>query len=167
MDAVMSWFVARCGTDKPVACIFANVRPNEASNPKFYGWIRYLLDKGFSLFVKPKDASGEGDIDDDMLQFIRARQGDDLAEVIIASHDVKCFKDLITELTAAGVKVTVLGYTELVNGFDFSTNPSFMDLEAVPGGFPQPLPRFPNIWHLPPEGAFFDPADRTKNPRVS
>jgi len=167
MDAVMTWFVARCGTDKPVACIFANVKPNEASNPKFHGWLRYLLGKDFCLFLKPKDASGEGDIDDDMLQFIRARQGDDLAEVIIASHDAKCFNDLITELTTAGVKVTVLGYTELVNGFDFSANLSFMDLEAVPNGFSQPLPRFPNIWCLPDEGTYFNPSDRLRNPRLS
>lgn len=167
MDVVMSWFVARCGTDKPVACIFANVRPNEASNPKFHGWLRYLSGKDFWLFLKPKDADGKGDIDNDMLKFIRDRQDDDLAEVIIASHDAKCFNDLITELTAAGVKVTILGYTELVNAFDFSTNLGFMDLEAVPNVFSQPLPRFPNIWHLLPEGAFFNPSDKLRNPRLS
>lgn len=157
MGSVINWFVGRCGEDEPIACIFVNIPPGEVSNPKFHGWLRYLSTQGFSIFAKPKGANGDGDIDDDMLRFIRDRRGDDTAEVIVASHDAACFNDLIGELTAAGVKSTVVGYSELVNGYDLSGKQAgFIELEAIPGVFAHSLPRHINIWHLPADGIFFE-----------
>jgi uncharacterized protein len=163
MGQLMHWLAQRCGEeDSPVACVFVNVATNRPTNPRFHNWLRYLSTQGFFVFAKPKVEDNNGDIDDEMLQFIQQHRGEDLREVIIASHDAQCFKEITPELLQDGVDVLVLGFSELSNGWEEPMMRQFMDLQAIPGIFEQSPPRHINIWTLPAEGELFAPSGKPR-----
>ena len=163
MGRLMNWLVQRCGEeDLPRACVFVNIITGRPSNPRFHNWLRYLSTQGYYVFAKPKDDDGSGDVDEDMLKFIREWTNADLREVIIASHDAQCFQEIVTELTSNGVDVLLLGFSEQANGWDDSATRMFMDLQSVPGIFDQPPPRHIDIWSLPAEGQIFEPSGRPR-----
>jgi len=157
MIHLLKWLRERAGDDELLACIFANISAVAATNEKFHAYLQMMHDRGFAVFAKHKDQDGQGDIDADMVAYI-TKHLDDCREVIIASHDAKCFETLIPELLARGITVTVLGYTGLMNGYDRIPGVEMIDLEWVPGVFATPLPREFNIWNIPAEGKLFEPA---------
>jgi putative heme uptake system protein len=156
---LMNWLAKRAGDDSLDACVFVNIPTNPS--PRFHGWLRHLSTQGYRIFAKPKNASRESDVDDDMVAFIQRHTGPDLREVLIASHDAKCFQPLIQELVSAQIQVSVIGYAELVNGYE-TTNLEFIDLESIEGVFVAPLPRHISIWRLPEVGMYFEPSGKPR-----
>ena len=154
MKAIMRWYKNTNSIEQSLACIFVNYENRGGSNPKFHGWLRMLSGSGYTIFVKPK-INSESDVDDDMIAHIKDHL-DGLTEIVIASHDANCFKELTVSLAALGVKIVVTGYSELANGWDMG-NITFHDLESIEGVFKNPLPRHVNVFNLPSEGMFFEP----------
>ena len=161
MQRLMDWLVERAEDDELLACVFVNIGAMAAANEKFHGWLRYLSNQGFFVFAKHKDQQGQGDIDEDMVKYIMDNL-DDCREVIIASHDAKCFESLVGPLRNRGITVTVLGFTGFLNGYDRVPDVNVLDLEWVPGVFSIPLPRELNIWNLPSGGKLFEPVTRRR-----
>ncbi len=156
MKAVLNWLLG-FGEDAEIsACVFVNVDTKQGSNPKFHGWLRMLSSIGYDIFAKPKVAV-DSDIDDDMIEFINARRAG-LTQLVIGSHDAKCFQELATELVADGIEVVLLGFSELINGWS-TQGITFVDIESIGEVFRQPLPRHINIFQLPERGILFE-ADR-------
>lgn len=162
LEKLMHWYAKRCEDEKFEACVFVNISVSNGSNPKFHGWLRYLSTNGFTVFAKSKEKDGLGDIDDDMLSYISKYIDSNLSEVIIASHDAKCFAAISGELVARKIRVIILGFSELVNGYNLSEQIQFLDLEAIPLVFSEPLPRHINIWQLSLEGQFFPPSGKPR-----
>ena len=154
MKAIMRWYKNTNSEEQSLACIFVNYENRGGSNPKFHGWLRMLSGSGYTIFAKPKKNS-ESDVDDNMIAHIKDHL-DGLTEIVIASHDANCFKELTVSLAALGVKIVVTGYSELANGWDMG-NITFHDLESIEGVFRNPLPRHVNVFNLPSEGMYFEP----------
>jgi uncharacterized protein len=164
MGQLMYWLVQRCGEeDTPIACVFVNVSSSRPSSPRFHNWLRYLSTQGFYVFAKPKDEDNNGDIDANMLEFIQRFRTSDLREVIIASHDAQCFKDVAGELLRDGVDVLILGFSELANGWEEPLARQFQDLQSIPQIFEQPPPRHINIWSMPETGELFPPSGKPRS----
>lgn len=147
------WVCDRAGAGTSEAIVFASTYDQDRLDGQ-RGWLTCLRRLGYGVFVRPKDADGNGDIDDDMVAAVHVRQ-QRLREVIVMSQDLRNFAALATTLTALGVIVTPL----VVEGFKKwppETDP--VDLSAIPGLFAEPVPlaisRFEDI---PRAGRFFAP----------
>lgn len=163
MKAVLNWFLDFGEGTEINACVFVNVETKQGSNPKFHGWLRMLNSIGYDIFAKPK-ATPESDVDADMIEFIQARR-EGLTQVVIASHDAKCFQELVTELNADSIDVVLLGFSELMNGWS-TQGRTFVDLESINNVFRQPLPRHINIFQLPEHGMLFESDRQASHKRI-
>ena len=161
-DAIGRWLAMRAvelgeetGTDiEPEATVFTNVSPGSADVVR--PWVEALRNVGFAVFAKPK-ADEDSDVDADMVEHIRRRQAEGvLRGVVVASADGQNFHELLDELAADGLPVTVLGFHEHASWAVTSPTISFVDLEDIPGVFREPLPRV-NLDQLPEEGAWLQP----------
>jgi len=149
------WLRNRAGTGRSEAIVFVNTYDQSRLDGQL-GWLGVLRRLGYGVFIKPKDADGNGDIDDDMIAAIHARQPM-LREVIVLSQDLRNFAALATHLSGQGIIVTPL----VLEGFQkwpAQTEP--VDLSAIPGMFAEPVPlalgRFDD---LPRTGRYFPPFD--------
>ena len=160
MDRILNWFVRAASTteDTVIAGVFANIRPDNAGFHKFQAWLRFLSSIGWHVGVKAKDDEAS-DVDEMMVAFIDEHLTD-VREVIIASHDAVRFIPVIERLGGLGIKVTVLGYAELANGY--SSLVHFKDIESITGAFKSPLPRHIPIANLPTEGMIFEPSGQPR-----
>jgi len=161
-DAIGRWLAMRAvelgaetgTTIEPEATVFTNVAPGSADVVR--PWVEALRNVGFAVFVKPK-ADEDSDVDADMVEHIRRRQAEGvLRGVVVASADGQNFQELLDELAADGLPVTVLGFHEHASWAVTSQTISFVDLEDIPGVFREPLPRV-NLDQLPEEGAWLQP----------
>lgn len=161
-DAIGRWLAMRAvelgaetgTTIEPEATVFTNVTPGSADVVR--PWVEALRNVGFAVFAKPK-ADEDSDVDADMVDHIRRRQAEGvLRGVVVASADGQNFQELLDELAADGLPVTVLGFHEHASWAVTSQTISFVDLEDIPGVFREPLPRV-NLDQLPEEGAWLQP----------
>src|SRR5699024_5415760 len=95
-------------------------------------------------------------VDDNMLEHIghRADSGR-LAGVVVASADGQAFREPLEEL-AADIPVTVTGFREHATWPVQHDTLEFIDLDAIPCVFRDPLPRV-ILETLPDEGAWLQP----------
>lgn len=141
-------------TIEPEATVFTNVAPGGADVVR--PWVEALRNVGFAVFAKPK-IDEDSDVDSDMLAHIyRRRNEGTLKGLVIASADGQNFSETITELSALGLPVTVLGFHEHAAWAVANDSIQFVDLEDIPGVFREPLPRI-NLDQLPDEGAWLQP----------
>jgi uncharacterized protein len=153
LGGLYKWFVRRGDPgDTYEAGVFVNVPPHLAE--RMTGWVMWLNETGYRVFAKPKD--GTSDIDEDIRGRLHATEPDELAEVLLASHDAKAFLEDCETLAAKGVQVTVLGFRELAPRFARSEMLTFIDLDEIPGLFDEPPPRV-RLDALPPHGRWFEP----------
>ena len=155
-DVVGRWLVRRARTlgAQAEAALFINVPPDSAAS--IAPFVHAVRSFGFAVFARPK-IDGLGDIDDDMLGHLRARHSEGLlAEVIVASHDGQAFLDPLRQLSASGVRTTVLGFEEYASWTGADDGLQFLDLEEIDGTFESPLNRV-SIQRLPAEGAWLPP----------
>ncbi|MFT5222350.1 MAG: hypothetical protein ACI867_000649 [Glaciecola sp.] len=154
LAVLAKWLVATAGPDTTVeACIFVNV-PTHLTGP-LRGWVLWLLETGFRVFVKPKH--DDSDVDDDMVEHMLARQAEGgLDAVYVGSNDARNFLDPLLDLQEDGVKVHALGFAEHASALAQKDAINFVDLETITGLFPQPLPRL-TLDNLPEGGAWFEP----------
>jgi putative heme uptake system protein len=176
MSKLMEWLVERAGDNVLNACLFFNVRGEPS--PKYHSWLRFLSSRGFDLFLKPK-RTDDSDVDSDMLRYIEERVAcGDVVEVVVASHDARCFEEPMKRWAQQGMRVTLVGFAELANGWRDFEDVIFVDLESIPGLFGETLKRHINLWRLPDEGELFKstsdpasyrraPAARTRPPRAT
>jgi uncharacterized protein len=138
---------------EPEATVFTNIAPGNADVVR--PWVEALRNVGFAVFAKPKidDAS---DVDADMLGHIALRRDEGLAALVVASADGQAFREPLEELTAAGIRVQVLGFREHVSWALASDTLEFVDLEDIPGVFRERLPRI-SLDSLPEKGAWLPP----------
>ena len=157
---LMDWLQARgrADNDEVSARVFANVSDANRENEKFLAFYQILQTSGFEIFLKPKSASGEGDIDENMVAYGREllTQGG-LRELIIGSHDARCFADLATTLIGRGINVVILGYHDRMGGYCNVEGLQRVDLEEIRGMFRTPPPRPVRVEDLPLEGHLFRP----------
>ena len=86
----------------------------------------------------------------------RRRDEGVLRGVVVASADGQNFQDLLEELVADGIPVTVIGFHEHASWAVTDPAITFVDLEDIPGVFREPLPRV-NLDQLPDGGAWLQP----------
>ena len=157
-DAIGRWLVDRAaelpGQVEPEATVFTNV--SEGSADVVRPWVEALRNVGFAVFAKPK-ADEDSDVDADMIAHIeRRREEGVLRGVVVASADGQNFQELLSELAADGLPVTVIGFHEHASWAVAAPDIAFVDLEDIPGVFREPLPRV-NLDHLPDHGAWLQP----------
>ena len=157
-DAIGRWLVHRAldmpGEVEPEATVFTNVTPGSADVVR--PWVEALRNVGFAVFAKPK-ADEESDVDADMIAHITRRRDEGvLRGVVVASADGQNFQDLLEELVADGIPVTVIGFHEHASWAVTDPAITFVDLEDIPGVFREPLPRV-NLDQLPDGGAWLQP----------
>lgn len=157
-DAIGRWLVHRAldmpGEVEPEATVFTNVTPGSADVVR--PWVEALRNVGFAVFAKPK-ADEESDVDADMIAHITRRRDEGvLRGVVVASADGQNFQDLLDELVADGIPVTVIGFHEHASWAVTDPAITFIDLEDIPGVFREPLPRV-NLDQLPDGGAWLQP----------
>lgn len=157
-DAIGRWLVHRAldmpGEVEPEATVFTNVTPGSADVVR--PWVEALRNVGFAVFAKPK-ADEESDVDADMIAHITRRRDEGvLRGVVVASADGQNFQDLLDELVADGIPVTVIGFHEHASWAVTDPAITFVDLEDIPGVFREPLPRV-NLDQLPDGGAWLQP----------
>ena len=157
-DAIGRWLVHRAldmpGEVEPEATVFTNITPRSADVVR--PWVEALRNVGFAVFAKPK-ADEDSDVDADMITHIQRRRDEGvLRGVVVASADGQNFQDLLDELVADGIPVTVIGFHEHANWAVTDPAITFVDLEDIPGVFREPLPRV-NLDQLPDDGAWLQP----------
>ncbi len=154
LAVLAKWLVDTAGSEATVeACIFVNV-PQHLTGP-LRGWVLWLLETGFRVFVKPK--VDDSDVDDDMVAHVQARfEEGDLEAVYVGSNDARNFLDPLLDLDEDGVNCHALGFAEHASGLAQTDAIDFIDLETIVGLFPQPLPRL-TLENLPVGGAWFEP----------
>ncbi|AKK07110.1 NYN domain [Corynebacterium mustelae] len=161
-DAIGRWLLAKAGElahrtklqIEAEATVFTNVTPGGADVVR--PWVEALRNVGFAVFAKPK-LTEESDVDPDMLEHIRRRHSEGvLRGIVVASADGQNFRDLLEELAADGVHVTVLGFHEHASWAVTSDSLHFVDLEEIPNVFREPLPRI-SLDSLPDAGAWLQP----------
>ena len=157
-DAIGRWLVHRAldmpGEVEPEATVFTNVTPGSADVVR--PWVEALRNVGFAVFAKPK-ADEESDVDADMIAHITRRRDEGMLRgVVVASADGQNFQDLLEELVADGIPVTVIGFHEHASWAVTDPAITFVDLEDIPGVFREPLPRV-NLDQLPDGGAWLQP----------
>lgn len=161
-DAIGRWLLSRAGalshtTGNHVeaeATVFTNVTPGGADVVR--PWVEALRNVGFAVFAKPKN-DDDSDVDPDMIAHIQRRHSEGLLKgLVVASADGQNFKEIIDELIAEGLPVTVIGFHEHASWAVASDTIDFVDLEEIPGVFREPLPRV-SLDHLPEDGAWLQP----------
>lgn len=163
-DAIARWLVEWAdggdvdgddATDHEVeAAVFANVPPMMAGQMR--GWVEAVRSLGFAVFARPKLVSGD-DVDLDMLAHVHHRAASGrLKRLVVASGDGRNFLRPLEELARAEVDVTVLSFFEVAGYAAESPLIRFIDLEEVPGAFPQALDRT-RLDALPSTGAWLRP----------
>lgn len=161
-DALGRWLLAKAGElshqlGTPIeaeATVFANVSPSGADAIR--PWVEALRNIGFAVFAKPK-LNETSDVDPDMLAHIRRRHAEGVLKgLIVASADGQNFRDLLEELAAEGIPVTILGFQEHTSWALASEVLRFVDLEEIPNVFREPLPRI-SLDSLPETGAWLQP----------
>jgi putative heme uptake system protein len=163
-----SWFCDGVDADDVTeACAFLNVNANPAAAQR--NWVRLLVSWGYFVFAKPRN--GDSDVDAEMVDHLRMRsRQSDLRRVIIASHDAKNFVPWIreTQRVPGGqvLDVTVLGFEELLGGFDAVEGVKFVDLEDIHGLWATTLPRI-RLNQLPATGAWFPSSPASQSPGES
>jgi uncharacterized protein len=155
-DAVGRWLLDQAtDPDQVEATVFTNIAPGSAQFVR--GWVEAVRGFGYAVFAKPK-IGPDDDIDDEMRDHIEQRHAaGELHTVVVASGDGRNFKDLLEDLAADGVVVKVLGFEEFAGYAVTSDRIEFVDVEDVPGAFPNPLPRL-RLDKLPPEGLWLPPS---------
>ncbi|WP_165243127.1 NYN domain-containing protein [Corynebacterium lizhenjunii] len=153
-DALGRWVVhqafAREAT--PNATVFTNVSPTGAESIR--SWVEAIRNVGFGVFAKPK-LTEDSDVDPDMLDYIESHRAE-LTGLTVASADGQNFQELIEELIAESIPVTVLGFREHASWAVSHPDIEFVDLEDIEGVFREPLPRI-SLDNLPEEGAWLAP----------
>jgi len=155
-DALLRWFRGRQnddGDDRNEAAVFLNVRIDSAE--KVAPWVLWLTQTGYRVFCKPKIA--DSDVDDDIVEYLVAQPANELADVVLVSHDARAFLPVAEELGRGGAPVTVLGFAEYAGAFLRSDQVAFVDLSEVPDLFTVPLPARVTLFNLPIEGRWFEP----------
>lgn len=138
----------------PEATVFTNVSPGSAEVVR--PWVEALRNVGFAVFAKPK-LEEDTDVDPDMVEHIKRRHAEGvLRSVSVASADGQNFQELLEELAAKGIPVTVIGFHEHASWALASEAIRFVDLEDIQGVFREPLPRI-DLDRLPDEGAWLQP----------
>ncbi len=136
------------------ATVFTNIAPGSADIVR--PWVEALRNVGFAVFAKPK-SDEHSDVDSDMLDHIALRRSTTgLAGVVVASADGQAFREPMELLADAGIPVQVIGFHEHASWAVGSPKLEFIDLEAIPGVFREPLPRV-SLENLPTEGAWLQP----------
>lgn len=139
---------------EPEATVFTNV--SEGGAEAIRSWVEALRNVGFAVFAKPK-TDADSDVDADMTAHIRRRHAEGvLRGVVVASADGQNFQEMLSELAGEGIPVTVLGFHEHSSWALSAPDIIFLDLEAIPGVFREPLPRV-NLDNLPDGGAWLQP----------
>lgn len=150
-DQVARWFLAGAGEEEVNAAIFTNYAEGTASSIR--PWIEAVRKMGYAVFVKPK-LKATDDIDDAMVQHITdVRHDHELVRLVVVSADGKNFQELLQYLAADGVQAVVVSFDEVASWARQTTGVQFLDLEAIPGAFQQPLNRV-RLEDLPPGGAW-------------
>lgn len=159
-DALLRWFRGRqVDGDAPgEAAVFLNIRMDAAE--KVAPWVLWLTQTGYRVFCKPKIA--DSDIDDDIVDYLVAQPAEDLADIVLVSHDARAFLPVAEELGKAGAPVTVLGFAEYAGAFLRSEHVAFVDLSDVPDLFAVPLPPRVTLFNLPAEGRWFEPVGQRR-----
>lgn len=86
---------------------------------------------GFGVHAQPVVVQGD-DVDAAMLEHVRAAVArDDVAEVIVASHDQQAFAPLLTGLAERGITASILGHAACSPWIEALSGVSFIDLRAV------------------------------------
>ncbi|AZA12584.1 NYN domain-containing protein [Corynebacterium choanae] len=161
-DAVGLWLLDYCDqraaelghTPVPEATVFTNML--RGSEDALRSWVEALRNVGFSVFAKPK-LHDDSDVDPDMVAHIRRRFEQNVLDgVVVASADGQNFKEILDELAAAGIPVTVIGFREHASWATAADNLQFVDLEDIPGVFLKPLPRI-QLEMLPDQGGWMPP----------
>ncbi|MDY7102665.1 MAG: NYN domain-containing protein [Actinomycetota bacterium] len=152
--AVATWLCRRAPAVETIeAVVFANIPPG--AEERMGGWVIAVRQAGFGVYARPKN-DADSDVDEAMVALVEARRDEgELAELIVASHDARCFGPVADDLTADGTVVTVLGYRELLTGYR-DHDVTVVDIEDVPGAFSKPLPRS-HLFDLPAEGRWLPP----------
>ncbi|WKD59966.1 NYN domain-containing protein [Corynebacterium caspium] len=161
-DALGRWLIDRSSDlseeldeyIEPEATVFTNVAESGAESIR--SWVDALRNIGFAVFAKPKSDT-DSDVDSNMIAHIRRRQHEEvLRGVVVASADGRNFQEILSELAATGIPVTVVGFHEHASWAIADPAIDFIDLENIPGVFREPLPRV-NLDNLPAEGAWLQP----------
>ncbi|RNE49983.1 NYN domain-containing protein [Corynebacterium alimapuense] len=161
-DAIGRWLLGRAGMlshtagthVEAEATVFTNVTQGGADVIR--PWVEALRNVGFAVFAKPK-TDEDSDVDPDMLTHIRRRHSEGVLKgLVIASADGQNFKEIIDELIAEGLPVTVIGFHEHAAWAVASETINFIDLEEIPNVFREPLPRI-SLDSLPDHGAWLQP----------
>lgn len=157
LEVLGDWLVDRAGSDEVVeACVFINVAPHVAGAMR--SWVLWLLEEGFRVFAKPKEA--DSDVDEDMVEHLRRRAAEgEVTAVYVGSNDAANFLEPLEQLQADGIEAVALGFAEYAGGLSSNETVEFVDLEDISGLFETPLPRI-NLAVLPPEGRWFEPTGR-------
>ena len=138
----------------PEATVFTNVSPGSAEVVR--PWVEALRNVGFAVFAKPK-LEEDTDVDPDMVDHIKRRYEEGvLRSVAVASADGQNFQELLEQLAAEGIPVTVIGFHEHASWALASEAIRFIDLEDIQGVFREPLPRI-DLERLPDGGAWLQP----------
>lgn len=150
MRAMLRWLVDQRAPDDDVqAAVFVNVATQRPRG--IQGWISFLQNIGYHVFAKPK--SGDSDIDEAMLGFLRSKVADG-ARLFVASNDARRFVEPLREL-ARSVAVTVLGFVEAAGELAEAEGWEFVDLQDIPDVITAPLHRT-RLDTLPQEGGWFE-----------
>jgi uncharacterized protein len=151
--ALARWFVSGGDGMENEAAVFVNVPEYHAD--RLQQWVVWLLSVGYRVFAKPRTPGS--DVDADMVRYLMSqREDDDLAEVVVASHDANNFLEPLEKLAADGVTVTVIGFAEQAGRLSRAASLRFVDFADIPELFKVPLPRV-DLTRLPVEGRWFEP----------
>jgi uncharacterized protein len=134
-SALSAWMKRHAPNDMVERALFTNV--TSPIRPGVEGWIRSLVDTGWRVFARPK-LQPHDDIDEAMLAHLGAKNWNN---VVVFSHDSRCFAAPLSAMGKAGVAVTVLGFRESAGHLPDLAGVDFIDVDTVEGLFREMLPR--------------------------
>lgn len=153
--ALRRWLDDRAGPEGLAeGCVFLNVK---SDGPRPTRFVEQVRQAGFWVFALPKH--GTSDVDGPMVKYLKEEcEKGDVAEVIVASHDRRCFAPALHELRRLGVRTTVIGFAERSLWATRNAEVDFVDLESIPDVFADALPRRAALSSVPRAGGFYPPA---------
>lgn len=143
------------------ACIFVNAPLEKERRAGLQGWVAYMVRIGYFVFVKPQN--GE-DIDSEMLREINWLEREStLGELIVASHDAKCFLPVMKSLAAKSISVTAIGFREDAGQLGYELSIRYIDFADLPNVLPESTPtsRVDLDW-LPDTGRWYAPSSSSR-----
>ena len=153
MRSLIRWLAKqRAAGEELEATVFVNV---PAERPQaLLGWITFLQSIGFRVFARPR--VGGSDIDEAMVEYL-SQSATAASTLVVASNDASRFAEPVRKIAASGVRVIVLGFSELAGGLAEPDGWQFTDLEEVPDLLRMPLVRT-RLDTLPIQGGWLEPS---------